>query len=65
MLVAAQPRRDQDLVSATMGVIVNQEPSPGSMQQLRIGYAATAFGFEYCIDLEIAQVYVEAAQDWG
>lgn len=48
-----------------MGVIVNQELSLVSMQHLRIGYAATAFRFEYCINLEIAQVYVEAAQDWG
>jgi len=48
-----------------MEVIINQGLSPGSMQQLRIGYATTAFRFEYCIDLEIAQVYVEAAQDWG
>lgn len=65
MPAAAQPRRNDGLVSAVMNVVVNQSSFPGSMRQLGVGYAATTLRLEYCIDLEIAQVHVEAAQDWG
>lgn len=62
---AAQPRRNHRLVSATMTVIVDQQPPPDPMQLLHVGDATTALRFEYCFNLEIAQDIVKAAKDWG